>query len=62
MLFVSVLAISLVFGSARVPLHVLAAQTGAVCSGDYAWADNSKKVSPCQLAANVNGACNGGSK
>jgi len=46
-----------VFGSTQVPLHVLSAQTGAVCTGDYAWADNSKGDSPCLLAAKVLGAC-----
>ncbi|EDR00709.1 uncharacterized protein LACBIDRAFT_313149 [Laccaria bicolor S238N-H82] len=35
-------------------------QTAAVCSTDFTWADNSKGVSPCLLAAVVLGACQGG--
>lgn len=62
MQLVLVLAVSLVFGGTQVPLHVRSAQTAAVCTGDYAWADNSKNDSPCLLAAKVNGACHGGSK
>lgn len=39
-----------------------APQTNAICSAEYAWADNSKKRSPCMMAAEVLAPCNGGSE
>lgn len=39
-----------------------AAQTNAICSTDFAWADTSKKKSPCQVAAETMAPCNGGSE
>lgn len=38
-----------------------AAQTNAVCSTEYAWADNGKHNSPCLVAAQALAPCNGGS-
>ncbi|KIM39043.1 hypothetical protein M413DRAFT_29611 [Hebeloma cylindrosporum] len=43
-----------------VPLYSRAAQSLAVCSTQYAWLDNSKRFSPCQVAASVDALCNSG--
>lgn len=42
-------------------LTTRSAQTTAVCDPSFSWADNSQNASPCLLAADVLGACAGGS-
>lgn len=43
-------------------LESRAAQTSAICSSSFAWAQNSKGASPCQVAASVDALCNNGSE
>jgi hypothetical protein len=44
-----------------VQLHSRAAQSIAVCTQQFAWMDNSKNISPCQVAASLDALCNNGS-
>ncbi|KAF8972538.1 hypothetical protein BDZ97DRAFT_1752438 [Flammula alnicola] len=57
-------AFSILVGSATLAKGMLlesrAAQSQAVCSTSFAWMDNSKGVSPCQVAASVDALCNNG--
>ncbi|KJA21933.1 hypothetical protein HYPSUDRAFT_41541 [Hypholoma sublateritium FD-334 SS-4] len=56
-LFVIVAVSTLVAG---MRLESRAAQTSAICSSDFAWTQNSKGASPCQVAASVDALCNNG--
>ena len=42
-------------------LHPRAAQSIAVCTQEFAWMDNSKNTSPCQVVASLDAICNNGS-
>ncbi|KAF8798289.1 hypothetical protein BYT27DRAFT_7123403 [Phlegmacium glaucopus] len=52
----SIIACSLAASGLR--LQSRAATTQAVCPSDFAWANNSKSESPCQVLANVDALCN----
>ena len=51
-----------VTSAAGMRLESRAAQTSAICSSDFTWAENSKQASPCQQAASVDALCNNGSE
>ncbi|CAA7266365.1 unnamed protein product [Cyclocybe aegerita] len=41
-------------------LESRAAQSEATCTSDFAWMENSNRLSPCQVASQVNALCNNG--
>lgn len=46
------------------PLHTRATATSVVClqNGEFEWMDNSEGMSPCEVAALINGVCGTGSE